>query len=575
VGVYWLKYDSGDYIYWGAPVIVDSSADTWSDANLVNTSYRITHQTEDNTIDESFTAADQTGGPIWVDGDWTFVTNGSWVGTVELQKSVDYGRTWIAVGSPLESASGGGRNWDLSGTETEDDILYRVECTAYTSGPIQVIFTNENNFHDGAVYIDEIVDDDTAKGYVTTAIYCISGTAADATERWAEGAWSTFRGFPRTVTFFEDRLVFGGNAYKPDTIWASVTGDYTNMKTGADDDDALDFTLSSNQINAIQWILGKSKLLIGTAGGEWSMAGSNEEPLTPSNVKAELQSTYGSQYLQANLINEGVLFFQRQAWKMRELAYNWELDSYVAPDMTILAKGITGDGITQTAYQQTPDSILWCVREDGELLSFSYERKEEVTAWARHITDGNFLSVACIHSDTGEDEVWAVVERVIDSTTVKYMEYFSARDFGTDVNDAYFVDCGKTYTTNVLTISDLTWLEGETLYILADGDIHPTRTVSSSSITLDATYQTVHVGLPYTLQIKTMPLSYLTQGSTIHGRIKRINEVIARFYNSGDFYIGKDTSNLELISLDRMQSSDDVETETDKITFPPGEFMVY
>jgi hypothetical protein len=224
---------------------------------------------------------------------------------------------------------------------------------------------------------------------------------------------------------------------------------------------------------------------------------------------------------------------------MRELAYNWEIDSYVTPDMTILSPEITGDGIVQSAYQQIPDSILWCVRSDGKIATFTYERKENITAWARQITDGDFESVAIISGDA-EDEIWVSVERTIDSNTVRYIEKFQPRDFGDD-EDAFFVDCGATYTTDVNEINDLTWLEGENVFVLADhneikADDVNLFSVSNSTVTLGGVYTDVQIGLPYTVKLRTMPLSWIADGFTIQGRIKRINGIITRWKNSGDFY---------------------------------------
>jgi len=252
---------------------------------------------------------------------------------------------------------------------------------------------------------------------------------------------------------------------------------------------------------------------------------------------------------------------------MRELAYNWESDSYVAPEMTILSSEITDGGITNTAFQKIPDSILWCVRTDGELPIFSYERKENVTAWSRMVTadstgDSDFESIAVINGDP-EDEIWVIVERTIDSSTVRYIEQFQDRDFGADPCDAFYVDCGATYTTDVNIISDLTWLEGEDVVALADGAIISGLTVTSNSVTLGGVYQQVQIGLPYEVHLRTMPLSY-AGGETVQGRMKRISEVITRWYESGDFSIGKDADTLETYSIDG-QTNDE-----DRKTFPPG-----
>jgi hypothetical protein len=427
-----------------------------------------------------------------------------------------------------------------------------------TSGTVEAYFTTDQTEVVGIVEISSVTSPTVAIGNVIKTL-----GSTDATYKWSEGSWSNYRGWPQAITFFEDRLVFGGNASQPDTIWGSVTGDYDNMLAGVDDSDAFLFTLTSRQVNAIQWLVGKDKILIGTSGAEWTIAGGQDDPLTPTNVKAEQHSSYGSSNLQAILANESTLFFQRNSKRMRELAFNWELDSYVAPDMTILAKEVTGDGITDTAFQQSPDGILWCTKQNGDIATFSYERKENITAWSRQITDGDFESVAII-GGTNEDQVWVSVQRDVNGdTTARYIEYFSTRDFGTDVDDAYFVDAGITYdSTAITTLTGLDHLEGETVVILGDGAIDTPAVVSSGQVTV-ASASTIQAGLPYTVQLRTMPLSF-PGGMTIHGKKKRISEVTASWYNSGDFSIGKNASELQTRSITGMT------TDEDRVTFPTG-----
>jgi len=514
-------------------------------------------------------------GTLYNGAGWTLTTLGTWTGTLEIQRNYTIGAAHDASGweSVFDYASVDDRNVSTSGSEDDGDASYRAiltdsgdnaeECKVYwTTDQIEVV---------GIVKITAVANSVSATG---TVINTLASTSP--THKWSEGAWSNYRGWPQTVAFFEDRLCFGGNTSRPDTIWASVTSDYDNMTAGADDDDALSFTLSSRQVNVIEWLIGKDKLLIGTSGAEWTLEGGSDESLTPSNVIAKQHSTYGSVDLQATLANESVLFFQRGAEKMRELAYNWELDSYVAPDMTILASLVTDGGITDTAFQKIPDSILWSVRADGELPVFSYERKENVTAWSRMIThtnlagtltDSDFESVAIINGDS-EDEVWAVVGRTIDSSTVRYIEQFQPRKFG-DAEDAFYVDCGITYdSTASSAMTGLDHLEGQTVYVLADGVVFDTAVVSGGAITLKldgtiTTASTVQMGLGYEVNMRTMPLSWLG-GVTIQGRKKRISEVVANWYNSGDFSIGKDADNLQTYGLSGFT------TDQDRKTFPPG-----
>jgi len=520
---------------------------------------------EDNyTNDQTEDVSWMDCGTVYKGTTWYLETQGTWTGTLNIQRNYTIGAAHDASGweDAMPPYKGNdNRNAATNSTEEFNDASYRAILTASgdAAEECRVYFWTDATDHIGVVKITAVASATSATATVLTTL-----GSTNATHKWSEGCWSNYRGWPRTVAFFEDRLTFGGNASQPDTIWASVTADYENMLEGADDDDALLFTLSSRMVNVIEWLIGKDKILIGTSGAEWTLSGSSDEPLTPSNVKAEQHSTYGSADLQVTQVSESILFFQRGAEKMRELAYNWELDSYVAPDMTILSPDITGDGITDTAFQQTPNPIFWCIKENGDIAIFVYERKELITSWARFITDDDFESVAAINEDP-EDEVWVSVKRTIGGTDKRYIEYFSTMDWGSDPCDAFYVDSGITYdSTATTTITGLGHLEGETVSVLGDGAVLGDEVVSGSQITIDSSCSTVQAGLPYEVQLKTMPLSWIASGMTIQGRIKRINEVIASYYDSGDFYIGRDVDNKELVSITGVDTSDQIKT------FPAG-----
>jgi hypothetical protein len=529
----------------------------------------------EETLTDNYTN-DQTENTSWLDCGtiakgvtWYLTTLSTWTGTLEVQRNYDIDAAHGASGweTVFTFQSNDDRNASTNAEETVDEADYRVILTATgdAAEDCDVFFRISDTDHIGIVEITSVTSPSEAIG---TVVKTLADTSV--THRWSEGSWSNYRGWPRTVTFFEDRLTFGGNAGQPDTIWTSVTGDYENFTEGTDDDDALNLTLSSRQVNVIEWLVGKEKLMIGTSGAEWTLAGHADEALTPTSVVAKQHSNFGSADLQAVFANESVLFFQRGAEKMRELAYNWELDSYIAPDMTILAEHITGDGITDLGYQKTPNSILYCVRDDGEMPIFVYDRKELITSWSRFITDGNFESVAVISGDP-EDQVWVSVNRTVGGSTVRYVEYFGDRDYGSDIADAYFVDSGVTQdTTATTTVSGLGHLAGETaVVVLASAVVETGKTVSAAgNITLTTAASTAHAGLYYTVQMKTMPMSMAVQGAAVLGRMQRINQVIPQYYNSGDFYVGRDVDDKELLVVSSIDTSD-VDSD-DRITFPRG-----
>ena len=225
----------------------------------------------------------------------------------------------------------------------------------------------------------------------TTVVVCTitkAFTNTDATASFQLGSFSDTTGHPSVVTFFEQRLVFAGTSDQPQTMFFSKSGDYENMTAGTDADDAMIYTIASNQVNAIKAMKATRTLIVMTTGGEYAVSAGTASAITPTNISIIKQSNYGSAGVDALSIGNATIFLQRAKRKMRELAYNFDTDGYVAPDLTILSEHITESGITQMDYQQEPYSVVWGARTDGVLAGLTYNRLENVVAWHRHIIGG-------------------------------------------------------------------------------------------------------------------------------------------------------------------------------------------
>jgi len=247
------------------------------------------------------------------------------------------------------------------------------------------------------IYFNDGYGKITAVGSTTsiTVDVTIAYANGNAITSWQLGSFSNTTGFPTCVTFFEQRLVFAGTTNQPQTVFFSKSGDYENMDANIGgtvaDSDAIIYTIASNQVNAIRFMTATRTLVIGTAGGEFTVSGGGtDSAITPTNILIKKQSNHGSSNLDAVSVGNVTLFLQRAKRKVRELAYNFDVDGYLAPDMTILSEHITEGGLTQLAYQQEPNQIIWGVRGDGELIGLTYQREQEVTAWHRHIFGGIF-----------------------------------------------------------------------------------------------------------------------------------------------------------------------------------------
>ena len=334
--------------------------------------------------------------------------------------------------------------------------------------------------------------------------------------------------YPRCVTFFEERLYWAGTDNKPQTIWASKSGDFLNMNQGTGlDDESVAFTLATDDVNVIRWMKASDVLLIGTVGGEFKLHGSGN-PVTPSNVRVVQETKYGSSTVTPITSGRAVLFNQRATKKIRQMIFDLNVEGFVAPDLTILAEDITGGGLTHMAYQQEPDSIVWAVRADGVLLGLTYQRDQQVVAWHQHPvggTNAEVESVAVIPSADGKtDELWASIKRTIAGVTVRTIEY---------LNNSIYVDSGLQYSGSpTATLSGLGHLEGQTVQVLGDGAVFPNQTVTGGSITLSDTVSAASVGLAYTTELATLaPEVPQTDGASF-GKKKSWNRIILNLYQT-------------------------------------------
>jgi hypothetical protein len=360
--------------------------------------------------------------------------------------------------------------------------------------------------------------------------------AAAATDDWAIGSFSDDAGYPTTVTFHEQRLFLGGTTKEPSTVKGSETLSFDSFNPGANDADALDYQIATEQVNRIRWFSSGRDLGIGTSGGAFMLSsGSDSTPLTPSNVQVRRQSSFGSELVVPQIIDTFTYYVQRGGRRLREFAYNFEIDRHRSLDMTLLAEHVTESGLTEMDYQQSPNSIIWAVRSDGEIACLTRQIDQEVIGWSRQVS-GETTAGACPYESVSiiplgeEDQIWTSVKRTVDGTERRYVEYLKPFDFGAEQKDAFFVDSGLTYDGAPETVlTGLHHLEGETVTILSDGAVVPDKVVTDGSITLDFSTEKAHVGLSYTSEVESMRLEAGAGQGTAQGKIGRIYECVFRF----------------------------------------------
>jgi len=381
-----------------------------------------------------------------------------------------------------------------------------------------------------------------------------SSIATGGTSFWEEGSWSGYRGYPRTTTFYEQRLWFAGVVSDPVVVWSSRSGAYEDMEDGPDDDDALIYRLTAGQSDVIRWLSGGRVLTAGTSQGEYVITASSQgEALTPKNVKAVLQTTYGTSRAQPVRVNQQVFYPQRSgvataaARKLRKFGYSLASDAYESTDLTVFSEHIMGAGFDRVSYQVEPESLVWARRTDGVLAACTLEEAQEVIAWHRHILGGNgkVKTISVIPGEQGDD-LWLSVERVINGQTRRFIEVLNPPFRpGVDAKeDAKILDCSMTYSgASTATISGLNHLEGERVTVLNNGSVERDLLVTGGKITLARATTKAQIGYRIAAVLETQDFEAGAQAGTAQSRHKRINKVFARVLESLGGSIGPDAAN--------------------------------
>lgn len=406
------------------------------------------------------------------------------------------------------------------------------------------------------------------------------------TSFWEEGAWNNYRGYPRTLAFYEQRLFLAGSPSDPSVLWGSRSSAYEDFEDGPDDDDALVYRITSGLADTIRWLHSGRVLTAGSSNGEYAIAASTQnEALTPSNFKAAPQTNFGTSDCPPIRIGQAVLYPQRNgdprndAKKLREFAYSFEQDSFNSIDMTVFSEHIMGPGIRRLAYQTEPDSLIWAARADGVLAACTYERTQEVIAWHRHTIGGDNVRVTThgvIPGNNG-DELWLSVYRYVgdqdeignlatedddtlttedgdtlvleETEAVRYIEVmeYPFTDTG-EKEDAFMVDSGLTYAgAETNRITGLWHLRGLDVVVNSNGSVERGTVSENGELTLARKTRKAHVGIPYTATLETQDFEAGAQAGTAQGRQKRISEIGMRVLNSLGGRYGPDANTMRPI----------------------------
>ncbi|WKB53020.1 hypothetical protein [Eleftheria terrae] len=399
--------------------------------------------------------------------------------------------TWTVTGSPRSTIT-------VSGTlEVGGAVTITADVDTWRTSDVY-IFRPFVELNGGLVQLTSINGVDPLKVH-GKVLRKINTNAAAPPYSWTMKGpvWNDWDGYPCTGTFFQQRLIAGGSPGYPQTIWGSATGYAYDFLFGTEDDAAFTFTIASDDVNPIRYICAMEAIVVLTYGGEFTIEGGVEKPITPTNFKVKPRTNYGAANVRPVRVGAEEVFVQKPGRRVRAIGYNDDLGKWAAPDMSVLAEHLLRPGVVSLSWHDDPQTLIFAVRKDGVLATCTFDRDQDVAGWARQTTDGAFESVATIPGADGA-ETWAIVRRTIGGATVRYVEKFDPA-----VMRDSCITGENPGGANVWT--GLGHLEGKEVDIMADGAVMPRQIVTGGQVTLPRLARSVEIGLPYVSRVKTLP----------------------------------------------------------------------
>lgn len=347
--------------------------------------------------------------------------------------------------------------------------------------------------------------------------------------------------YPGAVSYFEQRRWFGGTQNRPNNLWATRPGTEADMSYSlpTQSDDRIAVRVAAREANRILHIVPLAQLMLMTGAAEWRVSPLNSDAITPESMSVRPQSYVGASNVQPLVIGSSMIYGAGRGGHLRELGYNYEAGGYISGDVCLRAPHLFDNlKIVDLAYSKAPSPIVWAVSSSGKLIAMTYVPEQQVGGFSTVETAGSIESV-CVVAEGDEDICYVEVLRTIGGEPVRFVERMSERQYS-ELKECVYVDCAGTYRGEAKKeITGLTWLEGETVSILADGAVEPPQAVKDGKITLTYPAKVVHVGLPFMADMKTLPAAMALQdGSYGSGHKKNVREVFFRVVNSSGTQAG-------------------------------------
>lgn len=478
---------------------------------------------------------------------WKFTTHGTWEGTVKLQISNNDGQTWK----------------DYRTYTSKND--YNVTDTGKIEAGARLKYISD--IKGGSVNCDLSIFPFTQYGIVeiksvnnakSATVNILNGIKdGEPSHQWKLGSWNRGRGYPKLCTFYQDRFVVAATDSKPNYIWMSRTGDYPNfgvekVEGTITDDSAITLPVINRKMYEVRHLVPANDLIILTSGNEWIVSG--DKTITPTNCNLKTQTQRGALSCEPQFIGNRCVFVQERGGTVRDMGYSYESDNYTGQDLTLFVKNRVRGYLTITsAYAQDPDSIIYYIRNDGEINCLTYIPEQKVYGWSHFVTNGKYLYCESV-SEGEQDSLYTLVERTLQGKKVKCIERMVPL-YSDDVN--VFLDCYVEFkSSNAIDSINIPHLSGQTVQVVIDDKQQPDVVVPDDGLLqLNVSGSNIKIGLPFTSKIRVPSVEMQMQDGTLQGRIATVSRVVLRMYKSFGGKVGR--------TFDRM----------DDITLPPNELF--
>ena len=502
------------------------------------------------TIEKTYNNINYNVGAFSTDTElsWKFTTHGTWEGTVKLQISNNDGQTWKDYRTYTSK-----NDYNVTDTGKIEAGVRLKYVSDIKSGSVNCDLSIMPFTQYGIVEIKSVTDAKNAKVNVLNGI-----KEGEPSYQWKLGSWNRGRGYPKLCTFYQDRFVVAATDSKPNFIWFSRTGDYPNfgvekVEGTITDDSAITLPVINRKMCEIRHLVPANDLIILTSGNEWIVRG--DKTITPTNCNLKTQTQRGALSCEPQFIGNRCVFVQERGGTVRDMGYSYESDNYTGQDLTLFVKTLVKGHVAVTsAYAQDPDSIIYYVRDDGQLNCLTYIPEQKVYGWSHFVTNGKYRYVESV-AEGEQDTIYFVVDRVINNKNVKCIE--RSIPLYTEDNSDVFLDCYVKVANSIKTdYINAPHLVGQMVDIVVDGQQMPSREVPPTGvIKLDGKANVITVGLPYTTKIKIPNVEQQINDGTLQGRVATVSRVVLRMYKSFGGKVGR--------TFDRM----------DDITLPPNELF--